>query len=203
MAAENEEEKGSRWSMAARMSVEELEEAYGTDVKKGLSVEEAALRLEENGPNELSKLAKRAARPRSRESRYLFWAEVVVRRGGQESLICERDVVEGDLIRVRAGDKVCADIRITSIEGSPLELSVDRSIYTGDANEYEATTEPRVLPPGWRESFAVEKASNLMFRGMLVTRGEALGIVIATGSNTIRSQIMEEKGKSIYKCSVS
>ena len=187
--------------MAARMSVEELEEAYGTDVKEGLSVEEAALRLEENGPNELSKLAKRAARPRSRESRYLFWAEVVVRRGGQESLICERDVVEGDLIRVRAGDVVRADIRITSILD---EMTVDRSSYTGDTFEYESTTGPRVLPPGWRDSYDYfEDASNLLLCGMLVTRGEALGIVIATGTNTIHNQVLEDQGKSIHKCTIS
>lgn len=209
MASENEEEgEVSRWTRAARMSVEELEEAYGTNAEEGLTQEEAMVRLEENGLNEMSKKAKRASRPRDRESRQrmresgpLLARQATVRRGGEWFSVRELDVVVGDVIRVQAGDVVGADVRIVSFPGS--EVRVDRSTYTGDTYEYQASTGARVVPPHWDDHDFFDEASNLLLHGVMVLRGEAIGIVIATGKDTIINHVLERYGKSVSKCAIS
>ena len=84
-----------------------------------------------------------------------------VKRDGKWLIIPARELVPGDLVRVRAGDLLPADIKI--IEGS---LGVDQSVLTG-------------------ESIIAEKsAGEIAYSGSTVKRGEATGIVDATGTKT-------------------
>ena len=84
-----------------------------------------------------------------------------VKRNGKWALIPARELVPGDLLRVRAGDLLPADIKI--IDGS---FGVDQSALTG-------------------ESIIVEKsAGEVAFSGSAVKRGEATGTVNATGTRT-------------------
>jgi len=84
-----------------------------------------------------------------------------VKRDGKWSIIPARELVPGDLVRVRAGDLLPADVRI--IDGS---FGVDQSALTG-------------------ESIIVEKsAGEIAYSGSAVKRGEATGIVVATGTKT-------------------
>ena len=84
-----------------------------------------------------------------------------VRRDGKWSIIPARELVPGDLVRVRAGDLLPADIKI--IEGS---FGVDQSALTG-------------------ESIIAEKsAGEIAYSGSAVKRGEATGAVDATGTKT-------------------
>ena len=84
-----------------------------------------------------------------------------VKRDGKWSIIPARELVPGDLVRVRAGDLLPADIKI--IEGS---FGVDQSALTG-------------------ESIIVEKsAGEIAYSGSAVKRGEATGTVDATGTKT-------------------
>ena len=84
-----------------------------------------------------------------------------VKREGAWSLVPARDLVPGDLIRIRIGDFVPADARLH--EGS---IEVDQSALTG-------------------ESLAVEKGAGATVpSGSTVTRGEATGLVTATGART-------------------
>jgi H+-transporting ATPase len=84
-----------------------------------------------------------------------------VKRDGKWSIIPARELVPGDLVRVRAGDLLPADIKI--IEGS---LGVDQSVLTG-------------------ESIIAEKsAGEIAYSGSTVKHGEATGIVDATGTKT-------------------
>lgn len=72
-----------------------------------------------------------------------------------------REVVPGDIIRIRIGDFVPADIEI--ILG---EISLDQSALTG-------------------ESIGVEKKpKEIVYAGSIVTKGEVTGMVTATGSST-------------------
>ncbi len=85
-----------------------------------------------------------------------------VRRGGAWTVVPARELVPGDLVRLRAGDVLPADIRI--VEGG---LEVDQSAITG-------------------ESLAVERAAgDVVASGSTVTRGEATGVVAATGAKTV------------------
>jgi len=84
-----------------------------------------------------------------------------VKRNGAWASIPSRELVPGDLIRVRAGDIVAADARITN--GS---LEVDQSALTG-------------------ESVAAPKSKgDLVYSGSVASRGEATADVVATGAST-------------------
>jgi H+-transporting ATPase len=69
--------------------------------------------------------------------------------------------VAGDIVRVRSGDFVPADVKI--ITG---ELGVDQSALTGESMEAE------------------KKSDDILYSGSIVKRGEANGIVIMTGAKT-------------------
>ena len=84
-----------------------------------------------------------------------------VRRGGIWRQIPAREVVRGDVLRVRAGDFVPADMQIS--EG---KLKADQSMLTG-------------------ESLAIEKGpGDVLYSGSVACQGEATGIVMATGLGT-------------------
>ena len=84
-----------------------------------------------------------------------------VKRDGQWSTIPARELVPGDLVRVRAGDLLPADIKL--VYGN---LGVDQSTLTG-------------------ESVIVEKsAGEVAYSGSSIKRGEATGLVDATGLKT-------------------
>ncbi len=91
-----------------------------------------------------------------------------VKRDGAWSLVPARDLVPGDLVRIRIGDFVPADLRIQ--EGS---IEVDQSALTG-------------------ESLAVDKApGDTVPSGSTITRGESTGIVTATGARTYFGRTVE------------
>ena len=71
-------------------------------------------------------------------------------------------MVPGDIVRIRMGDIVPADIKL--IEGE--FLSVDQSALTGES-----------LP-------VTKKLGDIIFSGSIVKKGEMSGVVIATGLNT-------------------
>ena len=85
-----------------------------------------------------------------------------VKRDGKWVTPAARELVPGDLIRVRLGDIVPADARL--LEGDPIE--VDQSALTGKS-----------LP-------ATRKAGEAIFSGSIVRQGEVGALVYATGANT-------------------
>lgn len=85
-----------------------------------------------------------------------------VLRGGKWMEIAARDLVPGDVVRVRLGEIVPADLKL--IEGDYLE--VDESALTG-------------------ESLPVEKkVSDVAYSGSIIRKGEMNALVVATGMNT-------------------
>ncbi len=91
-----------------------------------------------------------------------------VQRDGAWRLVPSRDLVPGDLVRVRTGDFVPADLRVHA--GS---VEVDQSALTG-------------------ESLGVEKGANETIpSGATITKGEATGVVIATGARTFFGKTVE------------
>jgi H+-transporting ATPase len=84
-----------------------------------------------------------------------------VKRGGKRLTIPARELVPGDLVRVRIGDLLPADIKI--IEGS---LGLDQSVLTGESGVMD------------------KSAEEVAYSGSAVKRGEATGIVDAIGIKT-------------------
>jgi H+-transporting ATPase len=85
-----------------------------------------------------------------------------VKRDGKWITPPARELVPGDVIRLRLGDIVPADARL--LEGDPVE--VDQSALTGES-----------LP-------ASRKTGESVYSGSIIRRGEIGAIVYATGTNT-------------------
>ena len=85
-----------------------------------------------------------------------------VKRDGKWTTVESRELVPGDIIRVRLGDIVPADARL--LEGDPIE--VDQSALTGES-----------LP-------VTRNSGDAVFSGSIIRQGEIEAIVYATGTNT-------------------
>jgi H+-transporting ATPase len=84
-----------------------------------------------------------------------------VRRESNWQLIPARDLVPGDIVRVRPGDIIPADVKL--LTGM---ISVDQSALTGESKDAEKA-------PG-----------NMLSSGSVVRRGEGDGVVLLTGAKT-------------------
>ncbi|KAI1314386.1 hypothetical protein EDD11_002212 [Mortierella claussenii] len=112
-----------------------------------------------------------------------------VMRDGKSIQIPAADLVLGDVVFARMGDKIPADIMIYACT----EMKVDNSSLTGE-------TDPQDRNPNNDHKNPLE-ARNLAFNGSLVVNGEGYGLVIRTGDNTVLGQIAgltagEGSGKS-------
>ncbi len=85
-----------------------------------------------------------------------------VLRDGKWKVIPGKFVVPGDIVRIRMGDIVPADIKL--IDGD--FLSVDQSALTGES------------------LLVTKKLGDILFSGSIVKKGEMTGVVVATGMNT-------------------
>ncbi|MFC7372112.1 calcium-translocating P-type ATPase, SERCA-type [Fictibacillus iocasae] len=104
----------------------------------------------------------------------------VVLRDGEWSVIPSRELVEGDVIKVQAGDRIGADLRICSSKG----LQAEESALTGESVPVQKHGRPLAgtnLPLG--------DQGNMAFMGTMVTKGSATGIVVATGMRTEMGKI--------------
>jgi H+-transporting ATPase len=88
--------------------------------------------------------------------------EARVRRDGKWKNIPARELVPGDIIRLRLGDIIPADAKL--LNGDPIE--VDQSALTGESLPVECNTEDDV------------------YSGSIVNQGEIEAVVYATGTQT-------------------
>ncbi len=96
-----------------------------------------------------------------------------VRREGEWTTVAARELVPGDVIRLRLGDIVPGDARL--FMGDPVE--VDQSALTGES-----------LP-------VTRKGGETVYSGSIIRQGEADGLVYGTGKNTYfgkTAQLVEE-----------
>jgi Ca2+-transporting ATPase len=99
----------------------------------------------------------------------------LVIREGQLTEIPSEEVTPGDLLVLRPGSYVAADGRLIAAS----HLSVDESALTGES--MPVIKNPQSLE---RENIPLGDRVNLVFMGTLVTGGEGLAVVVATGSYT-------------------
>lgn len=97
-----------------------------------------------------------------------------VRRDGTWGVIDATGLVVGDVVRLRSGDRVPADLRLFAESN----LQVDEAALTG-----ESVPAPKSIEPVGADA-GVGDRSCLVFSGTIVTAGNAEGVVVATGAGT-------------------
>lgn len=100
--------------------------------------------------------------------------EAVVLSDGVKATIPNETVVMGDIVSLNAGDVVPADLRLIDVH----DLIIEESILTGESEPVEKYA--HLI----EAESAIGDQTNMAFSGTLVQSGSALGIVVATGSDT-------------------
>ncbi|XP_033836239.1 sodium/potassium-transporting ATPase subunit alpha-3b isoform X2 [Periophthalmus magnuspinnatus] len=103
--------------------------------------------------------------------------QALVIREGEKVQINAEEVVAGDLIEVKGGDRIPADIRVVSAHG----CKVDNSSLTGES-------EPQNRSPDCTHDNPLE-TRNVAFFSTNCVEGTARGIVICTGDRTVMGRI--------------
>jgi potassium/sodium efflux P-type ATPase len=98
-----------------------------------------------------------------------------VRRGGRTTRIAAEELVPGDVVLLREGDRISADARIVRTH----MLAVDNSMLTGESVPVQRTQEALETLP--EDASDVE---NMVFAGTYVASGSATAVVVATGGST-------------------
>ena len=226
-----------------KISVEELCKRLQTDAKNGLSSAEAKVRLERDGPNQLTPpkttpewvkflkqmfggfatllwigailcffaytIESQSNANAQKDNLYLgiVLATVVIVTGifsyfqerkssqimesfknmvpdqakvvrdGKAQVINALDVVMGDLVQVKGGDRIPADIRITESSS----MKVDNSSLTGES-------EPQTRNNEYTHENPLE-TKNLAFFSTNCNEGSATGIVVKRGDDTVMGRI--------------
>ncbi len=96
-------------------------------------------------------------------------------RDGEEVEIAARDLVPGDVILLRAGDKIPADARLTEA----VNLQIEEASLTGESVPVEKHAAPLA-----DAELAVGDRRNMAYAGTAATYGRGRAIVVATGMNT-------------------
>uniref|UniRef100_A0AC34QCL7 Cation-transporting P-type ATPase N-terminal domain-containing protein n=1 Tax=Panagrolaimus sp. JU765 TaxID=591449 RepID=A0AC34QCL7_9BILA len=104
----------------------------------------------------------------------------VIRDCEEKSVACENLVV-GDLVNIRCGQRIPADIRIIQSNGLKIELSA----ITGDPKPIDFTSEPAA------SHVSVFDGRNVAFKGCYCVEGDGIGVVIKTGQYTVLGNITD------------
>merc|ERR1719147_344740 len=101
----------------------------------------------------------------------------LVRRNGEKISIEAKDLTLGDIVEVKFGDRIPADIRILEARG----FKVDNSSLTGES-------EPQSRSPEFSSENPLE-TKNLAFFSTNAVEGTCKGIVVMIGDNTVMGRI--------------
>jgi magnesium-transporting ATPase (P-type) len=106
--------------------------------------------------------------------RRMLSLEAHVRRGGKELAIPAEELVPGDIVLLKSGDKVPADLRLISVR----DVQIQEAVLTGESEPVMKSTEPveEDAPTGDRECMA--------YASTLVSSGKMEGVVVATGQQS-------------------
>ncbi|KAK9711850.1 hypothetical protein K7432_007537 [Basidiobolus ranarum] len=104
-------------------------------------------------------------------------SSATVLRDGSWAPIPASNLVVGDLVKVKYGVKISADIRLIDVSA----MRVDQSVLTGECEPVTMTIHST--------SATYLESHNIALMGTLVTNGEGVGVVIATGDATVMGKI--------------
>lgn len=110
----------------------------------------------------------------------------VALRDGAVRSVAAKDLVVGDVVVVKAGDKLPADVRLVTVGGG---FAVDNSPLTGESEPQPRSAAPIAVGAGGSEEGDALEAPNLAFFGTLAVDGGATAVVVRTGDGTLLGQI--------------
>ncbi len=113
--------------------------------------------------------------------RKMLSLEALVLRSGKKQKIEAEQLVPGDIVHLRSGDKIPADVRIIKAKN----LRVEESPLTGESTDVSKTPDPV------EEKAVIGDRKSMAFSGTMVTYGTATGVVVTTGINTEIGKITE------------
>ena len=105
-----------------------------------------------------------------------------VLRDGEETELPARELVPGDVVLLRAGDKIPADARLTE----SVNMQVEEAALTGESVPVEKHTAPLD-----NCELALGDRRNMTYAGTAATYGLGRAIVVATGMNTELGKIAQ------------
>lgn len=111
--------------------------------------------------------------------RKMLSLEAQVRRDDHWVKIDAEQLVPGDVVRLRSGDRVPADLRLLATTN----LQIEESALTGESLPVGKEPDPVA------EDAGVGDRTSMAFASSLVTSGRGTGVVIGTGVNTEIGQI--------------
>ncbi len=97
------------------------------------------------------------------------------RRNGHEREIAAKELVPGDVVLLKAGDRIPADIRLVEA----VNLTVDEAPLTGESTPVEKVT--RAIDG---EELPVGDRANMAYMGTAANYGRGEGVVVSTGMTT-------------------
>jgi len=103
--------------------------------------------------------------------------ECLVLRGGELRKADAVNLVPGDIVEVRIGDRIPADMRLAELKS--VSLQVEEAPLTG-----EPTSVSKTLKPMAQNVQLLPDQKNMLFSSTVVNYGHAVGIVVYTGMNT-------------------
>ena len=106
--------------------------------------------------------------------RNMLSQQAMVKRDGKFISLPAEQLVPGDVVLLQSGDKVPADLRLFRTR----ELRIEEAMLTGESVPVEKT----ILPVAEHATIGDRKC--LAYSGTLVTYGQGLGVVVATGDRT-------------------
>ncbi len=111
--------------------------------------------------------------------------KVKVFRDSEEIVIDSSLLVPGDIVLLESGDHIAADMRIINSSN----LQIDESVLTGESVSVSKTSDKL------KKEVALSEINNMLFAGSSVVTGRCLGVVTATGVNTIVGNIFNAVDK--------
>ncbi len=106
-------------------------------------------------------------------------------RDNKQTIINSNDLVVGDILVLRAGDKISADARILKCN----DLRIDEAVLTGESTLIEKNANPIT------ETSIIAERKNMLFSGTTIISGDGKALIVAVGDDTEFGKI----AKSISK----
>ncbi len=98
-------------------------------------------------------------------------------RDGKAQIVDISDLVIGDVVNVKMGEQIPADVRLISVSG----LQINNSALTGESEPVHCTVQS--------SSASYLESTNYAFLSSLVVNGSGTGIVVQTGDTTVLGRV--------------